>query len=762
MTIISRIQYVDDHPIDRIDEATLKVFQKAHSGRGCANKPVIVLLNAYCSLTDVSLTKELLSDSTFEKIAKGFIGAILSGDLYGAIPDVCKHYVTHLTRHLSKYIPAFPNDIQACRKYTQILKLCAPVWEAQQNNISTESIKYWSDWGVTTRKNKFFRLKIRPLYRSHGSVFTEQVHTLLSSAALKQAELPQRTYLNYLFIYLSDRVEQYPASTFTDPVAINIFFESFLKHIFIEKHEKKQDIYTAIHMYRLLVLLIENTFIKSGVWAMPFSGSLPKPRNIKKSGSKTNIKKNKNGVEIQEKLLTDIPIKLTDEQAMELLFTKINKDIEYVETWADQQTEALWKRYETKTELAKKGRLITGGMSHKTIEEIGPENICATFLIDGFQPGKIYYRRKFGINNYHKVADLLALPTSASLYAYKILLVIEHPEITDAFLDRFELYNKRGQLSGFIKTDHGYQLVGYKDRRNKFRSEMKINLTHKSIQLVKQAIKITEPLRSYLKNKYDNTWKELFLTCGSGFSSPKSASYTHWQGFNRGRDSWPKHGSSIHSYFEEKTPYKDTELLQFLARITLTSIRASCGVRHYLKTKSAHEMSKYLGHAHYNPNLLSHYLPESILAFLQTRWVRIFQKSIIYEAMKDSKYLLKAISFESIDSLHEFLSNHALKEIPSHLADPENRDLHETDDKHAHLYISVNPEILTTLLSLKQAVDINEGTSINTYAKYWSSFAKHIIREIQQGNDFSLKEVLEEATKNADHRRMEVLISDIA
>lgn len=93
---------------------------------------------------------------------------------------------------------------------------------------------------------------------------------------------------------------------------------------------------------------------------------------------------------------------------------------------------------------------------------------------------------------------------------------------------------------------------------------------------------------------------------------------------------------------------------EFLERVSLTSLRASCGVAVYLRTKDVTEMAKALGHAKYDPSLLGRYLPEAILAFFQTRWIRIFQRSFICEAMKDSPYLLEATTFETMDELHVF------------------------------------------------------------------------------------------------------------
>ncbi|AZP70642.1 hypothetical protein EJJ20_10915 [Pseudomonas poae] len=286
-----------------------------------------------------------------------------------------------------------------------------------------------------------------------------------------------------------------------------------------------------------------------------------------------------------------------------------------------------------------------------------------------FRLTKTYLTTRFGSGNRVEVANLLGLPTADKLFPYQCLLVTQHPEITPSFLLRFTLFDENGDYIGFIKTDTGANLIGYKDRKGKKRSEQVIELTAESQQWIEEIIEITEPLRRVLRKEGNPIWKELFISCGLGFSPPSSSAIPVW---NRWRfENHPGIYDALRPQFAPYARLLSCDLRLFLERLSLTTIRSSCGVEVYLRTKNVVEMSKALGHTRYDAELLRRYLPDAILAFFQSRWIRIFQRSFICEAMKDSPYLLEATDFSSMEELHTFLKNHALKDIPSYLVNPE-------------------------------------------------------------------------------------------
>ena len=164
-------------------------------------------------------------------------------------------------------------------------------------------------------------------------------------------------------------------------------------------------------------------------------------------------------------------------------------------------------------------------------------------------------------------------------------------------------------------------------------------------------------------------------------------------------------------------------------------------------------MAEILGHENYNPSLLTHYLPEPIIHFYQSRWIRTFQKGIIYEAMKDSEFLLKAIGFKDMETLDEFLSNHMLKNLPTSKV----KKAQLTADE---CYVSINEENLTALFSIKEAVKAaSDKETINEKALFWTNFAEKLESEIANNKTYySFNKVLKVALAKAEPNNFKEVI----
>jgi hypothetical protein len=125
---------------------------------------------------------------------------------------------------------------------------------------------------------------------------------------------------------------------------------------------------------------------------------------------------------------------------------------------------------------------------------------------------------------------------------------------------------------------------------------------------------------------------------------------------------------------------------------------------------------------------------------------------------------MKATGFESMKELHEFLKNHALKDIPSHLSDPERiADSRDPASSNDQVLISVDQGILSALLSLHYAVEQSPRKHhISGLARYWSNVSRLIEKDIKEGSDALLKEHLANAREHIDPKKMEGLIYDTA
>lgn len=724
---------------------------------GTAREPTLKIFDCYCHITDQPLNYIKLSCKEFiTSTVKGFIGALYTDELIGMTSITRTAHARDFIKVLSYIRKTSINNLEKLDWEPDLPKQCYPDWQLLCEKLDSDAVRYWGGWEVTSRKNQKAYFNLATVYNTHGKEFTLEFYNVIKKYYAKQAVI-NPTLFNAMMVYLSEHSEEWPVSIFQDPLKINVFFLAYMKHYFLKAQALNRDLPYKAKDWRQLVTTVEDAFIQPGVWAKPFE-SLPRPMLQEKTGALTKISKAEDGgTDIAENLLTSVPLSVTDEQAMEIIFGQISKDIKTVTNWAEEKATDLYRRGLKRKKLASSGKVIAGGMYHKSADQIDFPDICATFEHDGYVCDSSYLRPRFGGKNNKAnkglpyVAWQLGIPTTSSLFPYQLLLVAEHPKITSSFLKNFELYNKNGLMTGFRKTDSGYQLIGYKDRAKKSRAEQKIDLTAQSANLVKQVIEITEPLRNSLKAQGSDDWRFLFITSGTGFGKPQKANFPRWSigYFNR----YPKVHSQLIKEFEPHTELRNQALEKLLIRVSLGTLRKSRGVEIYIETESVEKMAEALGHAKYNANLLSHYLPEPLLAFFNSRWIRIFQKAFICEAMKDSPYLLEATSFFSMAELNEFLSNHALKIVADQQHDA------DIDQGKGEVYVNIDTGILTALMSVERAVNASTAPDkICGTARYWAKVSRLITLQIESEQDPDLCKHLEQANRHADENAMECLI----
>lgn len=760
MTIVKSSQYLAHYPFQVLPPLLVECMRRNGSSVEHV-ETALKLFECYCHLSNAKIKFPYISGQEFRSIVVGFFGALQSTSFYAVKASTRRAIILRLTKiliNIQKESATFESIQWDAIGYEESVA----AWEAISKALNPIKVRYWNGWEVLTQKNESLYIPLANIWNSHGETFAEEIYLYWRRSCEKKRR-PASTTLNKFLDYLNKNVKQWPPDTFCDPIRIKQFFISFMKEYFIEAYNNKCDINSQLRAWNSFVVTCEEAFIQSGAWAEPFGDGLPKPKKRNPPGTQTRIKRNHDGVEVHCKLITHVPLHVTDDQAIEILFKEINRDIQTIKSWALTTANDLYSRVQRRLQLAKEGvpTSLTGGL--RSAEEIGFNNICATFEAEGFKSGKRTLYKSYG--HFTKLTELaydLGLPTTNSLFCYQCLLVCEHPEITPGFLDGLLLYDEHGHQTGFVQTDRNGQLKGSKPRKGTKHSEQRIELNEKSTQWIKQIIEITAPLRTQLKTKADSNWRYLFLTCGKGFTPPSRC----------GRTRWTKHKLNKNSVFRQKleaqfhpfTSLRGEGFVDFLSRVTLSSLRASCGVSIYIKTKSVVEMAKALGHLRYDRHLLRHYLPESILAFFQTRWIRIFQRNLICEAMKESPLLLKAANFQSMDELHNFLKNHALREIPSHIKEPtylnQNNDHCENETK---VFISIDIGIMTTLISLERAVTGSiEQNRVSARARYWSDLSKAVEFEISTGNDKLLKDHLATAIKNCEPAIMKKIIYEDA
>lgn len=133
---------------------------------------------------------------------------------------------------------------------------------------------------------------------------------------------------------------------------------------------------------------------------------------------------------------------------------------------------------------------------------------------------------------------------------------------------------------------------------------------------------------------------------------------------------------------------------------------------------------------------------------------------------ENSPNILLAAKFASMEELHTFLENHAFRDLPEHLQNPEylaqsQRSTQKKPDagQTERVLISVDTGILTALISINQAVENStRKDQINSQALYWSQFADLVAKDIDRGWNTELQDYLATARLHAKPSHMEALI----
>ena len=725
-SIIQTALALNYYPRKHIDAPTLNLLRQSipvGDNKSDLLNPLINLFDGYLGITGQSITYLSLFKNTANELFSGFIGALLCETFVATSRSTRDNYVRTILKTLKAISFNIPNLTSEIDQDTALI-----LWRGMR--IDPLQREYYQGWRVESKTGEEgSHLKLAWVWNNLGPEVARALHKAANDFTQRYELKSQGNFvpvLNELLIYMECNHPEITEKHLANLHYTTKFIDGFCSAFFVSKQEVGRCLLTTIKRWADARPFLESTLLDSGVLAKPYR-NIPYFETKRKTGAESNLVKNKEGVIVKNKLIVDVPLHLTDDEVIKLIFKKINKDVDTVLNWAQQEASSIYERC-----------TMNGTKFDYMDFELTTNQIASKYGIS--------LKRK------EKTVDLahrLGLPTSYSLEPFVYLLIKERPKITESFLFSLELYDKHGNFVGLEKTDACTYLLGCKKRRGGERALQKVELNKKSITLVNQIIKLTEPLRKYLKAKGDDNYRYLFLSCITGFFhpipiqnslDPKEESAALERRFNQ--------------FIESADNCDDREVKELVKRLTPTKFRATIGVQVYLETGSTKAMSEALGHINYKPELLSHYLPEPILQFFQSRWIRIFQKGIVCEAMKDSPLLLRASNFKTMDELDLFLNNHVLS-LPD---DPVETGADENIDV-GRVYISVDENILTALLSLESAVASADHNKISAKAIYWSKFTSFLTVEIEKNSfDPEMNLALENARNNVDPALMQGLI----
>ena len=624
---------------------------------------------------------------------------------------------------------------------------------------------------LTDKGGETYNVLLGPMAQVLGRDFTIRFHSALNDIARAKAkDTALRDFGTTFAKFIAAQTEagqliteaQLQDSKFVRDMVVD-FMETHFKKMLSMKGGAKEGTLASLQKTWGRYKNYLETLIKKNVIAKPRFGipegkpSLAYVKEVRHQ-RKSDPSDDESGV--THKLLTPVPLHLSDEATTAVIFRQINQDFTTVQNWLDAHLEGLWQSYERGISLSNSQpyRLPEG---EKLIELLNPKKNPEALVeavryfkqeysgyVDTSQietaayPGKV---ARDGVSKV-KLAQLLGVPNREDAMAMMAYLTSVDGRFTESALADAKLLDGNGtRINAVNSGDNTLTLSVLKERAGQ-QGWHDVVLSGRAYVFVQRWLQLTAPLRQYMKDNHVKGWQNLFIYSSNPLSSPTYFIRT----------------SNINSYFRAFAQRNEATLGELTEFVTINRIRAQKGILKFLENFDIKAMATELGN---DPETsMRYYLPDAIWDYFAVRWIRIFQNLLIVEATRGTPYMARALRFANATELDEFLKNHALEPlIPQSAKEPDLFDEQEIEDSQEsdqqstppvkEIMVAASHGIFSTLLSVKDAVEFTlaAGDKVHDKALYWYEFAKRLQAHIESSAypDRGIKKLMKAASLDA-------------
>ncbi|WP_256815955.1 hypothetical protein [Pseudomonas guariconensis] len=766
--ITTRLERLKRYPFLAIDDDAVEMLcsaaSKSREQEGVHPMAAVHLLDCVCHLAGKRLTASTLLSSEAQSLFDLYCSAVYASSLTN-FSKVKRQAFCRSIRDTLVELRTIDILLPRIEWFAKRYPEAASQWEKDYSVLDPDKVAYWSGWLVETKNGEIQYLPLENLWLSHGKEFTESFHL-----GLKIRMEGSAAHVYYIFPimlrFLEKEQSTWQPDTFHDPLKIHDFFIAFMEYFFRGINHDDPVLDSMKKSWNRFIGQIYRTYIDSRIWCTPFLGlTLADAKAL--PGNSTHVEKNRDGFSVRTKLVTHIPLHLTEQRAVEQLIITIKSEIQTIRNWATQQTLEITEQFDNRVKLAATAKQLNT-QHEKFYKDNFIGNVAAAFDKYSYDLPiadlRLSYIRRTGIDiSTVEISKAIGIPTTRNLYPFQCLLILEHPFITNSFLTNFNLLDKNGKQTGIIKEGGKTYLVvgsesnlisGKKPRKGARHQNQKVELSETGASIIADVVKITEPARHYLRSIGSENARKLFIASSYCVNKPIPSLIPRW---NKTTINYPSNEILLEQ-FHPHTELRDDELKEFLTRISPSKIRASRCVEEYLNTGSTELMRQCLGHEKEDITLLESYLPEIFVQFIEGHGIRVLHKAMICHSLKDSPFLVAGANFDSVEILDEFLKNYAITTIPSFLTDPEG-EMQNIDPTEDEALVKLNAGSLTALISLEHAVRKSQDQRlVKETAKYWAQLTPLIVKHIEEGTDSVLKQHLKTAKAFAAPSKMEKII----
>ncbi|WP_242487810.1 hypothetical protein [Pseudomonas sp. TH31] len=324
MTIIKNTYSIRHHPLTAIDENVADLVIKGAAehqlASGVANyaiRPPLQILEAYCDITGQRISMATLKSPAIEKILRGFTAAMAGKEFVELKGDLSKVYCRHLFQALTMAQTHLPGAHSVA---WESLMFAPSATECTRMAAASDFHRwYWKGWTIQWQRHPGIHLRLAQLVKPYGQDFVEKIYRALEMHYRNRARA-FRAEWNYMFDYLSANDTAWPKSTFSTEAGVKHFMHAFTLSYFTRSKEMEKDAKSQIKNWNKFLNAVEGCLCIGEIWAK-LGSSIRRPLPSTKHGSETKVHKREDGILVQEKLLTSIPLHVTDSEAIDLLFS---------------------------------------------------------------------------------------------------------------------------------------------------------------------------------------------------------------------------------------------------------------------------------------------------------------------------------------------------------------------------------------------------------------------------------------------------------
>tara|TARA_R110001583_G_scaffold132551_2_gene284536 strand:- start:2698 stop:5037 length:2340 start_codon:yes stop_codon:yes gene_type:complete len=633
----------------------------------------------------------------------------------------------------------------------------------QKTEIDKAKMEYLEGWHVKSKDGKKIEVHLDMIYVKFGAGFTEKVHNAIKNYAWKQKTTSLRTavkVLKHFFTGITYVYQEKSGESIENILSENRvqpFFYRVYKVLFVQSQASLFCPKNFHKTWASMVYIYTDCFIDSKVFDKPLKPFIiPVWKDPKNNAPTFSIGGDTTPSE-KIRWFTNIPLKIKDEEAVSIIQQSLDRDLKHISHVCLVKFKGLLAQEARNKEFIKTGLVKPLNFSPCDVEYynvVGFENLkntVATFYKHGINAKQNYLSFLRCHRESKRLNIELNLPSTSTLNVLLTLLVIEHPKITPAWLQKWELFDTNGNMVGYQQTGNQYIAVSHKPRKGSTNAQQEVVLNDMSKSVVEFLIKHTHTAREHLRSAGNTDWRKMILIASTSNSSClvnlNSTLHAAKDFYDWLQDK---------SLFDKKSEIS-TEDAQAISEIhSLRSVRRHRGLQIYLETRSMDIVAEALGHVQKDARLLACYLPKPLMDFFNDRWIRQFQNAILLEAMKDSPYRLEAVNMTAED-IGVFIKNHGISQFPD-LSEDHSPKHPKTQDEASDFLVfnqltyTISTSLLQLLIAIRVIVESSDDEqSFLDIVLHWYQSAVFILDTLDSGKhcaDANLMEMLHIANKN--------------